>query len=205
MIIKPIIGIITRKSVSEEDHSISIVYKDIEKGIINNGGIPIGITLTSNYKELINMCDGIIFQGGDDFEEYDLQAIKYIYDIDKPVLGICLGMQLMGILFGGKFVDIKNHKKKLFYVHNVTINKTSKLFNIFKTNLIKVNSRHKSVIKDTKLKVSAISNDGYIEALEDTSKKFFIGVQWHPESMLEYDNTQNNIFKNFIKSCLIDK
>lgn len=197
--INKIIGIITRKSVSEEGHNISIIYKDIEKSIIDNGGIPIGITLTFNYKKQIDMCDGIILQGGDDFEEYDLDAVKYIYEIDKPVLGICLGMQLMGVLFGGNLIDVSNHKKTLSYVHSVKINKNSKAYNIFKKDIIKVNSRHKSVVKNTKLKVSGISNDGYIEIVEDTNKKFFIGVQWHPENMIEYDSVQKNLFKYFIK------
>ena len=162
----------------------------------------IGIILNNNYKQLIDLFDGIIFQGGDDFEEYDLSALKYIYDIDKPVLGICLGMQLMGMLFEGKMIDINNHKKKLYYAHNVTINRNSILYNIFKTNNVKVNSRHKSVIKNTKLKVVGISNDGYIEALEDSNKKFFIGVQWHPENMISYDNIENNLFKYFIRKTM---
>ena len=201
IIINKIIGIITRESVSKEGHNTSIIYKDIEKSIIDNGGMPIGITLTSDYKKQIDMCDGIIFQGGDDFEEYDLEALKHIYEIDKPVLGICLGMQLMAMLFGGKLINIDNHKKTLSYVHSVKINRNSKAYNIFKKDIIKVNSRHKSVVKNTKLKVSGISNDGYIEIVEDTNKKFFIGVQWHPENMITYDSTQNNLFKYFIK-CL---
>ncbi len=199
---KPIIGIITRKSISNEGHNTNIIYNDIVKAIIDNGGVPIGIILNKNYKELIDLCDGIIFQGGDDFEEYDLDALKYIYDIDKPVLGICLGMQLMGMLFDGEMIDINNHKKKLSYAHSVTINRNSILYNIFKTNNIKVNSRHKSVIKNTKLKVVGISNDGYIEALEDSSKRFFIGVQWHPENMVSFDNKQNNLFKYFINKIM---
>lgn len=201
MLIKPIIGIITRSMVSEEGHNISIVYDAIATCIIKNGGIPIGIKLLDDYKESIDLCDGIIFQGGDDFEPYDIEALKYIYDLDKPVLGICLGMQLMGVLFEGELIDINNHKKKLSYSHSVTINKNSKLYNIFKSDNIKVNSRHKSVIKNTKLKIVGISNDGYIEAVEDPSKKFFVGVQWHPESMLSYDKTQNNLFKTFIYNC----
>ena len=198
---EPIIGVVTRTSTSLAKHKTSIVYKEIEEAIINNGAIPIGITLSNSYKKLINLCDGIIFQGGDDFEIYDLEALKYIYDIDKPVLGICLGMQLMELLFNGNMIDINNHKKTLNYSHEVRIKRNSKLYNIFKTDIIKVNSRHKSVVKNTKLNISGISQDGYIEAIEDTSKKFFIGVQWHPESMLKYDNKQNNLFKQFIKSC----
>ena len=198
---QPIIGVITRAAISLENHKTSVIYKEIEEAIIRNGGIPIGITLNSNYKELINLCDGIIFQGGDDFETYDLLALKYIYDLNKPILGICLGMQLMGVLFNGNMIDINNHKKTLNYSHEVKIKRNSKLYNIFKTDIIKVNSRHKSIIKNTKLNISGISQDGYIEAIEDSNKKFFIGVQWHPESMLEYDNKQNNLFKQFIKSC----
>jgi len=197
----PIIGIITRKSLSNEGHDTSVIYKNIEKSIIDNGGIPMGITLYKDFQKLINLCDGIIFQGGDDFEKYDMDALEYIYKINKPVLGICLGMQLMGMFFDGELIDIKNHKKNLSYVHSVSINKNSKLFNIYKTNSIKVNSRHKSVLKSTKLKVTGISNDGYIEAIEDSNKTFFIGVQWHPESMTSYDKTQKNLFKYFITSC----
>lgn len=199
---KPIIGIITRKSISEENHTINIIYDDVVKAVINNGGIPIGIPLYDDYRVLINICDGIIFQGGDDFEKYDLETLKYIYEINKPVLGICLGMQLMGMLFNGEMINIKKHKKYLNYVHEVKINKNSKLYNIFKTDLIKVNSRHKSIIKNTKLDVVGISNDSYIEAIEDKSKKFFLGVQWHPENMIKYDSIQNNLFKYFVKCCL---
>ena len=197
----PIIGIVTRSFFSDESNSISIVYKDIEQAIINNKGIPIGITLNHDYKKAIDLCDGIIFQGGDDFEKYDFEALKYIYDINKPVLGICLGMQLMGMLFKGNMLDINNHKKRLNYVHSVIIDKKSKLYNIFKTNIIKVNSRHKSIIKNTKLEIVGVSNDGYIEAIEDRTKKFFVGVQWHPESMITYDKKQNNLFKYFVNCC----
>ena len=194
-----IIGIVTRKSVSEENHDIDIIYNDIIKALKKFGTFPIGLVLEEDYKELINICDGLIFQGGDDIEEYDLKALKYAYDKDIPTLGICLGMQIMGILFNGNIIDINNHKKNLDYAHSILIKKDTKLYSIFNQDIIKVNSRHKSVLKNTSLCVSALSNDGYIEAIEDTDKKFFIGVQWHPESML-YDERQNKIFKCFIDS-----
>lgn len=195
-----IIGIITRKAKSLEKHDIDIVYNDIVRSIKRNGAIPIGIILEEDYKEIIDLCSGLIFQGGDDFEEYDFKALKYAYDNNIPTLGICLGMQLMGVLFGGNLIDIANHKKNNSYAHVIKIKMGSKLFNIFKSDIIKVNSRHKSAVKNTTLDITAISNDGYIEGVEDSNKKFFIGVQWHPESMT-YDSKQNELFKYFINIC----
>ena len=195
-----IIGIITRKAKSLEEHDIDIIYNDLVKAIKRNGGIPVGIILEEDYKEVIDLCSGLIFQGGDDFEEYDFKALKYAYDNNIPTLGICLGMQLMGVLFCGKLMDVNNHKKNNSYAHSIKIKRDSKLFNIYKSDIIKVNSRHKSVVKNTTLDITAISNDGYIEGVEDASKKFFIGVQWHPESMI-YDNKQNELFKYFINIC----
>ena len=195
-----IIGIVTRKSKSESNLDIDIVYSDIVRAVKRNGGMPIGLILEEDYKELIDICDGVIFGGGDNFHDYDLKALKYVYDKDIPVLGICLGMQLMGILFSGEEININNHKKDLDYAHSIKIKKDTKLYNIFNQDIIKVNSRHKSAIKNTKLDVSAISHDGYIEAIEDNNKKFFVGIQWHPESMT-YDEKQNNIFKQFVNMC----
>lgn len=197
----PIIGIITRKSISEEKHNIHIIYDSIINAINRYCCIPIGIYLDKNYKDVLNICDGVIYEGGDDLEEYELESLKYLYDNNKPVLCICMGMQSMGLLFNGELIEIKNHKKKLNYAHEIYINRYSKIYNILKKDTIKVNSRHNYVVKNPKLKVSAISNDGYIEAIEDSSKKFFIGVQWHPESMIDYSDIQNKIFEEFVKSC----
>ena len=63
---------------------------------------------------------------------------------------------------------------------------------------IKIHMLH--ILKNTKLEVVGISHDNYIEAIEDTSKRFFIGVQWHPESMIDYDIKQKNrrfLWNNF--------
>ena len=49
--------------------------------------------------------------------------------------------------------------------------------------------------------VSGISNDNVIECIEDENKRFFLGVQWHPESMYNYDLNSRKIFDYFIKIC----
>lgn len=209
---KPIIGIITRPEISSEKNNIMCIYEDVRTSIINSGAIPIGIMpLNCDLKnfdnemfKVIEKCDGLIFQGGDTFYKYELEIMKYAYEKDIPTLGICMGMQLMGYMFGGQLININSdiHKQKnVKYVHNVFIKETSKLYSIFKTNKLSVNSRHKEAIINTNLEITAISTDGLIEALEDKNKRFFIGVQWHPESMTSYDILESRLFDYFINIC----
>lgn len=222
---KPMIGIIMRPELSTDGNLTYCGYKEIIDTVIKSGGIPLGIFPPDieNYygnsisttkklteeeiKELektVNLMDGIICQGGDDFYDYDIKVIKCCYKTGKPLLGICLGMQAMAYAFNGEIKDIGNmdHKQKnVKYVHEVNLTDNSILKSILGTNKIMVNSRHKSHIINTDLDVVATSPDGIIEAIEGSNHHFFIGVQWHPESMLEYDILMNRLFDYFIQKC----
>ena len=189
-------------SLSEEGHEISYIYKDIAKSIIKFGGIciPIYVDDYTSTLTLIKMCDGIIIQGGDNYTDDVLRIVNELYDMNKPTLGICLGMQMMGILFNGKLGKVLNHKSKLNYVHEVNIKKDSLLYKIIKKEKIMVNSRHNDYLINTDLDVSGRSD--VIEAIESKNRVFFLGLQWHPESMIEYDIIANVIFDYFIKGCL---
>lgn len=106
----------------------------------------------------------------------------------------------MGKTFNGHITEsINNHRINKDYSHKITINKNSLLFRILDEEDITVNSLHSFVISDTSLDISAYSSDGVIEAVEDKSRKFFLGVQWHPE--LLNDNYSKKIFDYFI-NCL---
>lgn len=180
---------------------------EVVYSIINNDAIPIGIYVDdiNNAKKIIDICNGILIPGGDEINYSDLKLIKYIYDKDIPCLGICLGMQEMGYLFNGEMGKIGNYnhlKPELKYVHNIKINKSSKLYEIINDENIIVNSRHKDYLIKTDLDISSISD--VIESIEDKNKKFFIGVQWHPESMLSYDINSNLLFKEFIKQAKLN-
>lgn len=169
---------------------------------INIIGIIINENISLEYvKSNINICDGIILPGGSNDDEKVIEIIKYLYEIDKPTLGICLGFQQMNLALTGSLYKLcnNNHMSKMKYVHQIYIKKSSKLYNILKKDNILVNSRHLYAVKDTPLNISAISSDGIIEAVEDKNKKFFIGVQYHPES-LKNDINSKLLINEFIKN-----
>lgn len=208
-----IIGILGRpKNDAREFVSFSKAVSDV---IISFGYIPLGIIAPvinpnqlmtdDNIKKLhkaIDLCDGFILQGGSDYYQYDIEAIKYIYDKKMPLLGICLGMQTMGVVYGATLISVPNHNRPgVDYVHPVSIEEGSKLHGITETNRILVNSRHNDmIINPSDIKVVGI-NDGVIEAIEKEDVPFFLGVQWHPEDMLSYDKASRKIFEALFLAC----
>lgn len=197
---KPIIGIIGKRETLPSQNKIIYNYIDIVNKTIKSNGIPIQINVSNNLediKELLNNINGIILQGGDDFTKEEIEIVKYAYQKNIPLLGICLGMQTMAVTFNGDLYQIKNHHQQKSNVHEVLINKDSKIYKILKKDKITVNSRHKFAVKNTNLDITGYSNDNIIEIIEDKTKPFFVGLQWHPESLETNDSKE--IFDYFIK------
>lgn len=212
------IGVIARPDKSCCENEIWQIHNDVRKVILTYNGVPVVLIPTNiDYQEKMSehefnilkgsleVCDGFIFQGGDDYYNFDFRIIDYAYQNDVPTLGICLGMQAMSVLFDGKIeteteMDLEHYQREKDYVHLVNIVPDTKLYEILKTSPIKVNSRHHQYITTTDLTVSAIATDYVIEAVERSEKDFFIGVQWHPESMIEYDIVSKNLFTEYFNA-----
>lgn len=192
---KPIIGIIERKETLPSKNKISYINNEIIEKITKSKGIPIGIDI-KNIKEILENLDGIIFQGGDKYQEEEKELIEYLHKKNIPTLGICLGMQEIVETFNGTLEETKNHKNTH---HEINIRQNTKLYDIIKKDKTIVNSRHTFAVKKTNLEVAAISKDNIIEAIEDKKKDFFIGVEWHPESLNNEDT--DNLFNYFIKKA----
>lgn len=201
---KPIIGVVLRPDKNIMEKNVQIVYNNIYKALHEYGAYTVGITNDSLSLDLLNLCDGFVLQGGNNATEFDYELVKKCHELDIPLLGICLGMQTIGEVFGGNLketiINVHNPLDKL-RLHNITIYKSTKLFNIIGEYNISVNSRHNYEIKGTNLTISARSDDGVIEAIEDSNKKFFIGVEWHPEDMINYDDYSKKLFNYFIDIC----
>lgn len=234
---KPIIGIVGRfdKEDEKQDKTKKVGIGEYYVKMINKyGGIPIGILptkeavyndlspkevepLTLDEKEklinVINLCDGILMPGGNKWYEHDEFIAAYAHDHDIPVLGICMGMQLMGYV-DNKYLNTstdktyynqterKHNQPDVNYVHPVKIEKDSILETLLNKEVIEVNSRHNyNVGHVNNLKIAAISDDGLIEAIYDPNLSFYLGLQWHPELMDIHGNDMENIIKEFIKKA----
>ena len=160
--------------------------------------IPINL-LWDQVLYLVELCDGIVLTGGDHFVDNDFLLVQYLYKQDIPTLGICLGMQAMALSFGG-YGEIKVGNNHYLKEHAIVIKKNSLLYSILGVEQSVVNSRHKTGVQNTNLVVSARAFDGVIEAVEDKKKKFFLGLEWHPESLV--NKKSDLIFEAFIKSLM---
>lgn len=225
---RPIIGVLLRPNRNLDNQDIFSLNKEIADMIIKKGGIPLGITPTyidcfyeKNYStsktmreedfkaliKILDLCNGFILQGGSEFYDYDIRVIRYLHTLNIPVMGICLGMQTMGVAFDGRADTIGNldHKKTDNYVHEVYLRPNSKLASILNKDHFMVNSRHKDMLDSTSLSIVGYSGDGVIEAIEDPNKEFFIGVEWHPESLIPFDEVSNKLMDQFMKIARKDE
>jgi putative glutamine amidotransferase len=133
-------------------------------------------------------------------DEYELELVRRATDADLPLLAICRGIQVLNVARGGTLVqDIHDelggainhevHEPRVAIAHDVWIAPGSLLERLMQARLEQadecpVNSRHHQAVKDVGegLVVTATAPDGVIEAIEDPSRRFCLGVQWHPEN-----------------------
>lgn len=146
-----------------------------------------------------------------EYDIFDINLINAFKRYHKPILGICRGLQVINVALGGTlYQDIDTFYKDLNGLHSkneldnnlsheVEIMDDSFLAKIINKKHILVNSYHHQAIKDLAkdLKVSAISNDGIIEAVETDN---IIALQWHPEKITNISE-QKEIFNYFISLC----
>jgi putative glutamine amidotransferase len=157
-----------------------------------------------DLNRILSLCDAFIVPGGYRLYEYDYYICKYALSNNIPILGICAGMQAMAKTDcenKNVLIDENNsHCVESLYCHDIKINKDSLLYKIIGKETIKVNSYHKYKIEHEGInKISATSIDGnVIEGIENNSVKFYLGVQWHPEKLIDIDENSKKLFKYFI-------
>lgn len=146
--------------------------------------------------------------------DLELGMSRLAFQANVPVLGICGGMQSMNVALGGTLIqDIPSQMTTSIShqppgsatkpAHAITVASGSLLRRITRRATIRVNSsHHQSVKKVGRLLVaSAVAADGIIEAIEASSRRFFLGVQWHPEFLYTNDPIQRRLFQALVKAA----
>lgn len=180
-------------------------------------------------EKLISLCDGLLLTGG--FGKTEITKKSFIplreqnprrYDFDKflieyalkkdfPLLGICRGHQMLNEVTEGT-INLKLPTETICHYqtipkhepsHNITIIKGTKLHRLLNTETIRVNSLHTQGIKTFApgFVASAIADDGVIEAIESKKHTFIMGLQFHPEKMINNFPKFKEIFFHFVNQC----
>lgn len=185
-------------------------YLNILDGIIFTGGLDISpLSYDENPLKEVNQVSSIR-------DKYEIGLFKKAYKRKIPILGICRGHQMANVALGGNLyqdinVQVSNslgHSPKGVsnddFYHSIDIKKHTKLYDIFRKEKIFVNSLHHQSIKELgdNLLVSALSEDGIIEAIEAADDRFLIGLQFHPENLAKEHPEFLNIFKELILAAM---
>ena len=183
---------------------------------------------------LLQMADGLLVIGGEDVaaevsgadssvvvgtvdadrDRREIELVHAALAANKPVLGICRGLQLLNVALGGTlYGDIAGQyaehpqvpsdmTEALAYRHDVVLDPDSRLAGIYDVTTKSVNSMHHQSIDrlGDGLTVTGRASDGVIEAAELPSARWCVGVQWHPE-MLADDPLESSLFAAFVKEC----
>lgn len=231
---KALIGIIPLVDKPRESYWMLPGYMKL---LSSQGALPLMLPLTdeaADLDQLAALCDGFLFSGGHDVspEVYQASAqvdnldtcperdamekalLTRVLALDKPVLGICRGLQFINAVLGGSlYQDLPtqapsavNHHQDPPYdapVHDVELVKEGSLYRLLGKERLAVNSLHHQAVKDLApaLKAMAFSPDGLVEAAELPEKAFVWALQWHPEFAYLKDEASRRIAEAFVDAC----
>ncbi|CAN5210111.1 gamma-glutamyl-gamma-aminobutyrate hydrolase family protein [soil metagenome] len=183
----------------------------------------------------VRNCNGIVLTGGEDVHPEFYNRPEYIEkynlsDLDKdrdafelevlthsqqlPILGICRGLQLVNVFFGGTLIpdipsfgklDHSKHQKGKDHYHNIRVVKNTLLEDLTGSSGEVNSAHHQSVdILGEGLMINAVSDDGIIEGMERENKSthpFLLLVQWHPERMIDQESPFSmNLRDSFVEA-----
>lgn len=150
----------------------------------------------------------------DDRTRFELDLIELAAKRDVPLLGVCGGAQAINVAFGGTLYQdiatqmpgaLEHQQGALRYRggHPVKIHDGTLLRRIVGRDQLEANTTHHQAVKQLGkgLIVNATAEDGVIEGLESKEHAFVVGLQWHPECLIDGDAGQKKIFGAFVSAC----
>ena len=231
-----VLGYGKKRQESTFTYPVDTINAGYASSIIKAGALPFLVPSTKDpdsIRNTVQKVDGILIPGGNDIDpflygESVTFADKYDRENDyfqlcmleeaikegKPVMGICRGMQIINVFFGGTlYQDIEKQfggdcfrhmQSAPGYnpTHFVTVEKGSFLSELLPERA-KTNSFHHQCVKEPApgFKITAKSDDGVPECIERQEGTFMMGVQWHPECLAEDDAVQMDIFRTLVEKA----
>ena len=228
---KPIIGVVPLYDEFKDSLWMVPGYMD---GITQAGGLPVMLPLTKDQKDIARFADefdGFLFTGGHDVtpavygeerlpvcgacckerDEMERELFDRVTGLDKPLLGICRGIQLINALLGGTLYQdlptqhpslLEHHMKPPYDrpAHHVHILPDTPLAALLGAETIAVNSYHHQAVRDTapSLRVMAKADDGIVEGVYLPGRKMVWAIQWHPEFSFTSDENSRRIFAHLV-------
>ncbi|WP_150912822.1 gamma-glutamyl-gamma-aminobutyrate hydrolase family protein [Marinobacter halotolerans] len=142
-------------------------------------------------------------------DETDFRILSHAESLGIPVLGICRGAQLINIFRGGSLCQNvtplrkhTRHRPLLLPWQTVCLAKGSRLREVMDDSVIGANRIHSQAIKKLgrHLQVVAIDKDWFVQAIENTTGQWLMGIQWHPEYLF-YHRGHRRIFRHFVQAA----
>lgn len=231
---KSVIGIVPLIDYARDSYWMLPGYMD---GIVQAGGLPVMLPLTGDrglIGQMAEDCDGFLFTGGQDVspelygearlppcgecsperDGMELALLDCALALDKPVLGICRGIQFLNAALGGTlYQDIPaqlstelEHRQTPPYdrpIHTVAVETGTPLAALLGREELWVNSCHHQAVKNLspRLRSMARAADGLVEGVFLPEKRFVWGVQWHPEFLYRTDEASRRILRAFVQAA----
>lgn len=194
---------------------------DYLDGIRAAGGIPVVLPLEMSEKDadrIVETCDGFLFTGGQDVgscperDKLETLLLSKALPSDKPILGICRGLQFINVFQGGTLwqdlpsqhpSEIVHRQGKPYGTPTHKVMLSGDLSKLLGKETLEVNTLHHQAAKELgeNLEMMAVAPDSIIEAVQMAGKRFVWAVQWHPEYMFKTDPDSLAIFLCFVKHC----
>jgi putative glutamine amidotransferase len=195
-----------------DEETLRAVYDRLD-GVFLPGGVDMD---PATYREKSSELVGRIDPARDEIE---LTLTRWAIEDKKPLLAVCRGIQVVNVAAGGTVhqdlaAQLPGSIKHDYFprrgqytrdqlVHGVKLTEGSRLASLLGATSVEVNSMHHQGIRDvaSTLRPTAYAPDGLIEGLESPNGHFLLGVQWHPEALIERDPRMGRLFSAFIEAA----